>query len=103
MKQDPREISLFEIERNIDNLNSLDDLQKIQEYLTHRRNKLARNNKYNLVIGQEVTISGSSKIGSGKIVKINRTRAVIDCFDKTRQQMVHYTVPFSMIRIKQEA
>ena len=103
MKQDPKEVALFEIERNIDNLDNLDDLQKIQKYLSYRRDELARNNKYNLIVGQEVTINGSNKIESGKIVKINRTRAVIDCFDKTRQQMVHYTVPFSMIRVKQEA
>tara|TARA_R100000322_G_scaffold160126_2_gene121408 strand:+ start:647 stop:949 length:303 start_codon:yes stop_codon:yes gene_type:complete len=99
MKQDPREVTLFEIERNIDNLDSLDDLEKIQDYLTHRRKKLARANGFNLIVGQKVRINGSGKVDRGKIVKINKTRAVVDCYDKYRDQMVHYTVPFSMIRV----
>ena len=99
MKQDPREVTLFEIERNIDNLNSLDDLEKIQAYLRHRKDKLSRDNGFNLIVGQQVRINGSGKVDKGKIVKINRTRAVVDCYDKYRDQMVHYTVPFSMIRV----
>ena len=72
--------------------------KKYQDMLSNRRDTLARKTKYNLVIGEEVTISGSGRIEKGKIVKINRTRAVVDCFDKMRDKMIHYTVPFSMIR-----
>lgn len=96
MKQNPQEVAMFEIESNIDTLTSLDQLDKVYEYIKYRRKKLSLANKYNLVVGQEVTISGSNKIESGKIVKINRTRAVVNVDD------VQWTVPFSMIRTKLE-
>ena len=63
-----------------------------------RSNELAYKTKSGLIVGEEVTISGSNRIESGKIVKINRTRAVVDCYDKNRDSMIHFTVPFSMIR-----
>ena len=103
MKQDPQEVALFEIESNIDTLTSLDDLARVFDYIKHRRRILAKDNAYKLIVGQEVTINGSGKIESGKIVKINRTRAVIDCFDRNKKEMIHYQVPFSMIRVKTEA
>ena len=104
MKQDPQEVALFEIESNIDTLTSLDQLDKVYKYLKYRRNKLSTINAHHLIIGEEVSITGSAKIESGKIVKINRTRAVVDCYDKNRKQTIHYTVPFSMIRkINKEA
>ena len=93
-----QEFQDFEITKFINDLNSLDDIKKYQDMLSNRRDTLARKTKYNLVIGEEVTISGSGRIEKGKIVKINRTRAVVDCFDKMRDKMIHYTVPFSMIR-----
>ena len=98
MKQDPQEVALFEIESNIDTLTSLDQLDKVYKYVKYRRNKLSSINAYNLIIGEEVAITGSAKIETGKVVKINRTRAVVDCYDKNRKQTIHYTVPFSMIR-----
>ena len=99
MKQNPKEVSLFDIEKGIDNLNNLDDLNRISMYLKLRKEKLAKNNKYNLAVGQNVTITGSGKVDRGKIVKINRKRAIIDCYDKYRDAMVEYSVPFSMIRV----
>ena len=82
----------------INTLDSIDDLNEIREMINDRRDSLARKTKYDLVVGEEVTISGSGKIESGKIIKINRTKAVVDCFDKKRDCMVTYDVPFSMIR-----
>ena len=82
----------------INTLDNFDDLTEVKELVRDRRESLARKTKYDLVVGEEVTISGSNKIETGKIIKINRTRAVVDCFDKNRKQMIHYTVPFSMIR-----
>ena len=82
----------------INTIDNLDDLSEIKIMVTNRRESLARKTKYDLVVGEEVEISGSGKIESGKVIKINRTRAVVDCFDKNRKQMIHYTVPFSMIR-----
>ena len=94
MRQDTK-TDLFTL---IDTLDNIDDLDLVKEMLKTRSNTLARKTKYNLVIGEKVTISGSNKIETGKIIKINRTRAVVDCFDKMRDKMIHYTVPFSMIR-----
>ena len=82
----------------INTIDNLDDLLEVKIMVTNRRKSLARKTKYDLVVGEEVTISGSGKIETGKIIKINRTRAVVDCFDKKRNCMMHYTVPFSMIR-----
>ena len=94
MRQDTK----TDLYKYINTLDSIDDLNLVREMLNNRRSSLARETKYNLVVGEEVTISGSGKIESGKIIKINRTRAVVDCFDKKRDCMIHYTVPFSMIR-----
>ena len=66
--------------------------------LIEKNKQLASETKHGLIIGEEVNINGSGKIEGGKIIKINRTRAVIDCFDKNRGFNVEYTVPFSMIR-----
>ena len=82
----------------IDTLDTIDDLNIVKDMLGVRNSDLAKETKSGLIVGEEVTISGSNRIDSGKIVKINRTRAVVDCYDKNRDSMIHYTVPFSMIR-----
>ena len=94
MRQDTK-TDLFAL---IDTLDSIDDLDLVREMVKNRSRKLARDTKSGLVVGEEVTISGSNRIDTGKIVKINRTRAVVDCYDKNRDSMIHFTVPFSMIR-----
>ena len=86
---------LYKLINTVDNI---DDLNLIRSMVQVRNSELASETKSGLVIGDEVTISGSNRIESGKIVKINRTRAVVDCYDKNRDDMIHYTVPFSMIR-----
>ena len=95
MMRDDTNYDLYKLINTIDNI---DDLQEVRTMINDRRDSLARKTKYDLVVGEEVTISGSGRIDSGKIIKINRTRAVVDCFDKNRNQMIQYTVPFSMIR-----
>ena len=82
----------------INTIDNLDDLKEVKIMVDDRRGSLARKTKYELVVGEEVEISGSGRIETGKIIKINRTRAVVDCYDKVRECMIHYTVPFSMIR-----
>ena len=82
----------------INTIDDIDDLNEVRNMVNDRRASLARQTKYDLVVGEEVEIAGSGKIETGKIIKINRTRAIVDCFDKKRKQMIHYTVPFSMIR-----
>ena len=51
----------------IDTLDSLDDLALVREMVKTRSRKLARDTKSGLVVGEEVTISGSNRIESGKI------------------------------------
>ena len=82
----------------IDTLDTIDDLNTVRDMLGVRSNDLAKETKSGLIVGDEVKISGSAKIESGKVIKINRTRAVVDCYDKTVDGMVAYNVPFSMIR-----
>ena len=94
MRQDTK-TDLFAL---IDTLDSIDDLDLVREMVKTRSRKLAKDTKSGLIVGDEVTISGSNRIDTGKIVKINRTRAVVDCYDKNRDSMIHFTVPFSMIR-----
>ena len=94
MRQDTK-TDLYKL---INTLDSIDDLTIVSEMIKHRTNELARETKSGLVVGEKVVISGSNRIESGTITKINRTKAVVDCYDKNRNCMIHYTVPFSMIR-----
>ena len=59
----------------IDTLDTVDDLNTVKDMLGVRSSDLAKETKSGLVVGEEVTISGSNRIDSGKIVKINWTRA----------------------------
>ena len=94
MRQDTK-TDLFAL---IDTLDSIDDLDLVREMVKTRSRKLAKDTKSGLIVGDEVKISGSAKIESGKVLKINRTRAVVECYDNTIDGMVAYNVPFSMIR-----
>ena len=86
---------LYKLINTVDNI---DDLNLIRSMIQVRNSELASETKSGLIIGDEVTISGSNRVDSGKIVKINRTKAVVDCYDKKTDDIVHFTVPFSMIR-----
>ena len=94
MRQDTQ----TDLNKYINTLDTIDDLNIVKSMINDRRDSLSRKTKYNLIIGEEVIIAGSNKIETGKIVKINRTRAVVDCYDKNKDSMIHYNVPFSMIR-----
>ena len=82
----------------INTLDDIDDLNEVKEMIINRKESLGRQTKYNLIVGEEVNISGSGRIDSGKIIKINRTRAIVECFDKNNNRNVEFNVPFSMIR-----
>jgi len=84
----------------INTLDNIDDLKEVKTMIIDKIESLGRETKYNLIVGEEVNIAGSGRIDSGKIIKINRTRAVIDCYDKRNDRNVEFTVPFSMIRRK---
>ena len=93
MRQDTK-TDLYSLINTVD---SIDDLDIIKDMVKSRKLYLSRKTRLDLAIGEEVTISGSNKIENGKIIKINRTRAVVDCYDKSRDSMIHYTVPFSRL------
>jgi FKBP-type peptidyl-prolyl cis-trans isomerase 2 len=81
----------------INTLDNIDDLREVRTMVKDKLESLGRATKYNLVIGDKVRISGSPKIEKGKIIKINRTKAVVDCFNHHKEHMGEWTVPFSMI------
>lgn len=93
-----RDDTNYDMYKLLNTIDSLDDLDLVTKMLKERKQQLASKTKHGLIVGEEVNINGSGKIEGGKIIKINRTRAVIDCFDKNRGFNVEYTVPFSMIR-----
>ena len=95
-----REDTKTDLSTLIGTLDNIDDLKEVKELVMMRIESLGRQTKYNLIVGEEVKIAGSGRIDSGKIIKINRTRAVIDCYDKNNDRNVEFTVPFSMIRRK---
>jgi len=82
----------------INTLDNIDDIKEVKDMVINRIESLGRQTKYNLIVGEEVKIAGSGRIDSGKIIKINRTRALIDCYDKNNNRNVEFNVPFSMIR-----
>ena len=53
--------------------------------------------KVTLKVGDDVKINGSNRIEFGKVLKVNRTRAVVRCWNKDKEFNVNYTVPFTMI------
>ena len=82
---------LSEIERKINLIEDLRELQEIQGFIKDRRRILGSRIKYSLVVGDNVIINSNGKKEEGKITKINRTRAVVDMRGGS------WTVPFSMI------
>ena len=92
MSQFEKETTMWTIEKLINEIDNLDDITKIVDFVKSKRKQLASNNATNLNIGQKVRISGSNRIEEGIITKVNRSRAVVDV------NGVSWTVPFEMIR-----
>lgn len=84
---------LDDIQEKINKIEDVRDLRVIQQFLKDRRNYLGSRIKHKLSVGDEVYVTGSNGIESGTIVKINRTRAVVDIENQ------RWTVPFSMITL----
>lgn len=80
-----------EITKQIMMINNTDDLNHIARILNMRRQDVARDLKYALMPGDRIK-TNSSKIPTGTIVKVNRTKAVVR--DDKGQQ---WTVPLTMI------
>ena len=82
---------LTEIERQINLIEDLRELQQIQSMVKDRKRAICNRLKYTLSVGDEVQVSNGSTIDNGTVTKINRTRAVVDMRGGS------WTVPFSMI------
>ena len=87
---------LDDIQDKINKIEDVRDLRAIQQFLKDRRNYLGSRMKYKLSVGDNVYVTGSNGKESGIIVKINRTRAVVDIENQ------QWTVPFSMITLSRE-
>ena len=82
---------LTEIEKQINLIEDLRELQQIQSMVKDRKRAIGNRLKYSLSVGEEVQVSNGSTIENGTVTKINRTRAVVDMRGGS------WTVPFSMI------
>ena len=82
---------LTEIEKQINQIEDLRELQQITGFVKDRKRAIGNRLKYTLAIGDKVQVSNGGKTDEGKVIKINRTRAVVDMRDGS------WTVPFSMI------
>tara|TARA_Y100001963_G_scaffold54780_1_gene76655 strand:- start:2953 stop:3219 length:267 start_codon:yes stop_codon:yes gene_type:complete len=80
-----------EITKQIMMMDNTDDLHHITRMIKMRREDLARDLKYVLRPGDRIK-TDSSRIPTGTIVKVNRTKAVVR--DDNGQQ---WTVPLTMI------
>ena len=82
---------LTEIEKQINLVEDLRELQQIQSMVKDRKRAIGNRLKYTLSVGDEVQVSNGSTIDNGTVTKINRTRAVVDMRGGS------WNVPFSMI------
>ena len=72
-------------------LDTVEDCREVRTMAKERMDRLAMAMKYNLKPDMKVKITGSNKLERGTIIKVNRTRAVVDV------DGIQWTVPFSMI------
>ena len=84
---------LTEIEKQINQIEDLRELQQIQSFVKDRKRAIGNRLKYTLAIGDKVQVSNGGKTDEGTVTKINRTRAVIDMRGGS------WNVPFSMITV----
>ena len=82
---------LNEMEKQINLIEDLRELNLIQSWTKSRKNTLGNRLKYELQPGDKVVVRSPKGTDEGTVTKINRTRAVIDMRGGS------WTVPFSMI------
>ena len=86
-----QEQEMWQIEKSISGLNSLEDLRHIKSVIMDKITLVAKSNARKLKPDMKVKISGSNRLEKGTIIKVNRTRAVVDV------DGIQWTVPFSML------
>ena len=91
-----QEETMFDIYKSIMSLETQEQIKEVQGYLKTRRKDLGREIISSLSIKDNVLIHSNGKVERGILLKVNRTRAVVDIENKGA-----YNVPFSMIRKEQ--
>jgi dsDNA-specific endonuclease/ATPase MutS2 len=69
------------------------ELKSIAKYIKARRQQVGFQMKFKLKVGDNVFVDSNGITEDGTIIKINRTKAVVDLGNG------EWTVPFCMIRI----
>ena len=80
--------------------NDVDSLHPISKAIKDRKHTLSSKLKYELEPGMVVNVIGSNKFDEGVVVKINKTRAVLNV--NISGNTYGYNVPFSMISKKEK-
>ena len=88
-----KEETMFQLYKEIMCLETIDE---VQGYLKTRKKDLGRSTISSLAIRDNVLVHSNGNVERGVLLKINRTRAVVDIENKGA-----YNVPFSMIRKEQ--
>ena len=91
-----QEETMFDIYKSIMSLETQEQIKEVQGYLKTRRKDLGRSTISSLAIRDNVLVHSNGNVERGVLLKINRTRAVVDIENKGA-----YNVPFSMIRKEQ--
>ena len=86
---------MIERKEVLETLMSIDDISElklIRSAISNRIEEVGSRIKYELRINDRVKVTSKSRVEYGNIIKINRTKAVVNLDDRG-----HYNVPFSMI------
>ena len=86
---------LTEIERQINLIEDSRELDAVYGFVKDRRRTLGNKLKRTLNVGDRVAINNGRGIDEGTVIKINRTRAVVEMRGGS------WNVPFSMITKEQ--
>tara|TARA_R110002020_G_scaffold55591_7_gene154101 strand:+ start:747 stop:1088 length:342 start_codon:yes stop_codon:yes gene_type:complete len=85
------ETAQWTIEKLIKEINNLEQLKTIKDIINKKFEIIAQAEGSMLNIGDLVKVTGSNRLEQGTVIKVNRTRAVIDVEGR------NWTVPFSML------
>jgi len=84
-------ISIRGIGRDIRQIESMEDIRRVREFLKSQTRAIGRDVKSSLRAGQIVRVVSRNKVETGEVIKVNRTRAVVR-IDGSR-----WNVPLQMI------
>tara|TARA_B100000519_G_scaffold54438_1_gene45421 strand:+ start:3960 stop:4301 length:342 start_codon:yes stop_codon:yes gene_type:complete len=85
------ETAQYTIEKIIMEITNLEQLRNIKDLANKRFKMFAQAEGAMLMPGDKVKVTGSNKLEQGSIIKVNRTRAVVNIDGK------QWNVPFSML------